>query len=247
MRKLVKTAVVAALVGAALGVRAAPLVDDFSVGQPFMKDSSTNGVGLSSTVSGASILGGWRDLFVSKYDKPINDASGRGVEIGVDAADPGTLSFNSDSGQKGIGIVRWDGSFFDGFASIDPTGLGGVNLAGAGAGLQVVVTSADLGFPFTVNAYTDAANWTSVTLTSSGPGTFFLPFAAFTALGINTGAGVNFASLGALEAILNTAGAVADVDLQIDMIRPVSEPAVLGLAGMGLMMLAGLPRRQRRG
>ncbi len=67
MRNYVNTAVMAALVGVALGAQAAPLIDDFSVGQTFIKDSSTNAVGISNTVAGASILGGWRDLFVSKY------------------------------------------------------------------------------------------------------------------------------------------------------------------------------------
>jgi hypothetical protein len=137
------------------------LIDDFSTTQ-LLSDNSTGNGGVSSTLWSGGIIGGCRDLYVQ-----INGAAGddglSGVNLGVSA---GAINFNSDTGQNGFGIVRWDGAHYDGFATLDYTGLGGVDFTAAGTFLQVSVLAANVGFPFTINMYTNAGNWVSTTFLS---------------------------------------------------------------------------------
>lgn len=245
MKTFMKTALAAAMLSLGMAAQATAVIDDFSVGQALMKDTSSDAAGMSSTVAGAGILGGHRDLFVSKVGEAGDDAFGLGVEIGVVPSGVGRLAFNSDTGQNGYGIVRWDGAYFDPtFATIDATGLGGVNFSSSGNAFVLKVLSADAGFPFTINVYTDAANYTSLTLPAAGAGIFVIPFGLILAFGTDTGAGVNFSSIGALEAVINTGGLVKDVDLSVDIVQ-IPEPGSLALGGLALLAL-GAARRRRQ-
>jgi hypothetical protein len=119
--------------------------------------------------------------------------------------------------------------------------------------------------------YTDANNWTKVSLDASSVTSStisYIPFSAFTndalcgtygaAPGVNSitcgGTGADASNLGALVARLNTGDPNAPggaqnptiaIDLQLDSVRTVPEPGVLALMGMGLLAAAVAGRRRK--
>jgi hypothetical protein len=244
----------------------AMLIDDFSVDQALIQDIVTGPPGQWAIQAGpsASIIGGYRDLFVIETLGPNPNL---GIQMDVFG---GVLSFSSAATEAGAGIIRWDGlasnttatDLAGAITSIDHTGLGGLDLASAGLGFLIHVLSSDAGFPFTLQAFTNAYRWSVATDTAlAGPNIYFVPFGAFAPMG--SLGGVDWANIGALQAIINYglipnpnypgegqpekifgAGNVTDVDLTITLARVVPEPASIALVGMALLA-AGVASRRR--
>lgn len=219
----------------------------------------TSGVG--SSVSGAGILGGNRDLYVSMLHDPSPSTTDR-TEAGVDA---GTFRFNNTTGVKGRGQIQWDGA--EATAAIDHTGLGGIDLTDGGLNTDFAldIVFADAGFNFSITVYTSATQWTTVALVANehlSPITTLIPFSAFTnpglcgfsnlAIGvklITCAAGNNVASMtsvGAIVADIDRFGETAAFDFELDGAKAVPEPGVLGLLGIGMLGLAAVVARRRK-
>lgn len=266
MNKQWKLSVGAAVLAMSFGANAG-IVDLFSVSQTRLTDATTADGGLASEVSDAadpgSILTGYRDIGVELDTDPLGNGAFIQVQNGV-------LSFNTGSGATATGIVQWDGN--------DAPGEGALTLDGATLDLtdggtldafEIKTIFSDLGYEFTVGAYTSATQWTvisfsatEVPLTLPDGVTSYIPFSGFTevllcgavnpAPGVNSitcGSGntspVDFAQLDALELIIDPNGNTLAIDLSLNSIRTVPEPGVLALMGMGLLA-AGFAGRRRK-
>lgn len=242
----------------AFGAQAVPAIDLFTLDQTALVDSVFDGNGLSSQVGSPgeiTILGGYRDLFVEKL------AGAGNTSVVVQG---GNLVFSTGLLSKGVARLRWDGPASH--ASIDSTGLGGIDLATVSTGFSLVVNAANAPFGVQVVAYTDAANYTTLALTVPGTGNHGLSWVNFSSLGTSVGAGFNFSNLGALElslfgdATVGSAQANAlsgggvglaspdTVEVSLAMLVAVPEPSVwlqclVGLAGLALWARRGLARR----
>ena len=263
MNNKMKLAVGVALLGLSAGANAA-VIDLFSTSQAQMTDSTLFDGGLSSSVVGADILGGERDLSVELLSLSPFNPDGT-ASVGVAG---GALSFSTDSLTTGTGTVQWDGA--DNSMNLVETGLQiagvGVDLTGGGmlTGFGVTTVFSDGDYEFVVNAFTDATHWTSISFQAHAtavPATSYIPFAAFTNPGlcgaVNPAPDVNsitcapgnlvvdFTNVGALELVIDPLGSTVSVDLTLDQVTSIPEPSVLGLMGAGLLA-GGLVARRRK-
>lgn len=263
-----------------------------AVADPDSAIGSINVNTVSQSGPHANVLGGYRDLIVDA-GSGASDVDGDGVCDLTDACSrmvvdttTGILSFSNDSPDVvGIGAVQWDGDDSGSPASIatlDETGLRsdptdittGIDFrdqdgcpAGGCDRLEFEVVTADLGFDFTIELFSDPTEFTKITLISSGDtGTTALLFhflenpvcgGSDVANGVRLvecGPGaqaVNFDNISAMQVIFNvpigTQGSTAAVDLSIRGVTKtgVPEPSSIALLGLG-MLAGGLARKKIR-
>lgn len=245
MKKLI---LAAALGLSSVGAYASTIsIDDFSDPAHNAVDTSTNpgvtvcsagsadGSGCFSSVLNANILGGERDIFADlvSRDFGMND-----VEMAVAA---GVLSFNVGSGSRGTGTITYDG--IDGSNAVNTTGLGGADLtyAGQSTGFVFDVLHSDAGFHFDINVWDAMGVLTTANFVSTGTNT---PIARTISYADAAFAGFDFTNVGALQFVIDPAAGFTALDLSLDNIKTVSEPAPLLLMSVGLLGL-GLVRRKR--
>lgn len=156
-------------------------------------------------------LGNERDLFAS-----VTSGAGM-VQIDADAFNQNVLEFMASATANGVRRITWDGADGDG-AALAASGLGGVDLtdAAASTAFQFVIGADQASGVVRLRVYSSATNWSEATASIPNTGgaatqTVTLPFASFTTGG---GTGANFASVGAVELLIEGINAV---DGQLDL------------------------------
>ncbi len=139
-----------------------------------------------------------------------------------------------------------------GFPGIDAAGLGGEDLTEASAhnAIHISILSNDLVANLTLTVYTNATDFSAIDIATPGAaGSLFAPFADF----VDTGAGANFANVGAVTLEIDglSAPTLGDLDLTLDLIEttgfaPAPEPSTAALLALGLALLSATRRAQRR-
>ncbi len=197
----------------------------------------------TSVASGAGVLGGERDFELSLL-------SGQGTSLNADFGGNSMLEHGQLGASTATSLIVWDGSDGDP-TSLDPTGLGGVDLTDGGtlSGIQLVLDVNDIPAPLTLTAHTDAGNFSSVTVILPGsiPPTvsLFVPFLNFLPI---AGTGADFTNIGALSLFIDGSSAPG-LDVQLELIaaaNPVPEPTSLALAALGALCIGGAGRFRKR-
>lgn len=198
---------------------AAITIDSFDVTQQFViVVGFPAGVRSATSVVGApEAIGAERDIFITRTSTGAGSTS-TDVDLTVD----GVLAYSAGPFTTGHALVEWDGN--DGTANtLDPTGLGGVDLTqgGLNTGIVISVTS-DLGTTLELTLYSNGADFSLASIAippdpSFTPSLVFIPFSAFS---VGGGAGADFGNVGAVTLFID--GSVAALDVLIDLIAAIN-------------------------
>jgi uncharacterized repeat protein (TIGR01451 family) len=158
-------------------------------------------------------LGGERDLVVQR-----TSGTGR-VRLSVNDLSSGFLELTTSSGAVGKGTAVWDGDDDDA-ATLNPTGLGGIDLTqgGANTAFHMALGADHPSVMLTLSVYTDADNWSSLTFEvadtgSATPDTSNPVLVDLADLVVQQGTGADLTNVGAI--VLGIQG-VVDVQLGFD-------------------------------
>ncbi len=147
----------------------------------------------SSSVNGAGILGGDRDLSIERLE---------GADNFVAAEVIGGVLEMADGSSRGQLTVTYDADSDP--ETLDPTGLGGVDLtdSGAATALRLVTTALAAPVDLTVTVYTDGTLVSMAARRMAAMGTEIIDFAQFRAVGSSGAA--SFDNVGAIVLTLTT-------------------------------------------
>jgi uncharacterized repeat protein (TIGR01451 family) len=167
------------------------LIDDFSepVGGQLVTVTFPGTPTASSSVAAPAALGDERDVFL--------EATAGSVTLNVNTgAFPGDANYDANFGATGLYRVVWDG--VDGSDTLNPTGLGSIDLTAADeAGFLLSVGTTDaISATLIVHSSGTDSSIATIPIPAGPIDSILVPFSAFA---VNTGAGADFSSVGAIE------------------------------------------------
>ncbi|WP_442506671.1 beta strand repeat-containing protein [Novipirellula sp. SH528] len=209
------------------------LVDDFSTTQ-FDISSAGATLQVEGNAAATEAVGGNRDLRINRT------SAGGSMQINVDpnvsGGTPvvdGAITFGSSGGATGLAEIIYDGPDDTNTAGVEitPTGLGSVSLSGSspvdpldpggadrearGAGVIVRTNSENANGELLITIYTDAANFSTKTITLPVTTEFTEQFVTFDGFVTAGGNGADFRDIGAIVAAVQFTGDNNDVDVAI--------------------------------
>ncbi len=212
------------------------LIDDYSETTQSVTATAATPTATDSAAA-PEVIGGARDIVVT------NTAGIGQLTVFVDDVTD-TLSIGSLGDATGTALLQYDG--VDGTVVLDPTGLGGVSLAGgapgstldSGAGLIVQTRAENAGDTLTITIYTDAANSSTTNIPlpmdALAFNEIFVLFSTFTTA---LGTGADFNNVGAIEA---SVGMSANNDVFVSIVEArTPDVVVVDLANILPVSLGG--------
>ncbi|MCZ7636213.1 MAG: hypothetical protein M5U12_09365 [Verrucomicrobia bacterium] len=172
---------------------------------------------------GPGILGGERESVFEVLSAPF-PSFGNTMQAYPGYGLDGTTFLGASRGINVLARCTWVWDGIDGSPTINPTGLGNVDLAAAFSGIEFDLSMDENGGTWSFRFYTDASNYSTYHVSiPSGTlisGTHYsLGFSDF----LPTGAGADFSRIGAIV-ITSEGGAGMDTELDNLRFTPVPEP-----------------------
>jgi hypothetical protein len=241
----------AAMCFAGLAHSSAMIIDNFEAGEDIVRDTTLDdsacvygtqvGNGCFASQQDISILGGERDIFISKLAGGNNFA---GAQVLIDLTNE-RLGLSADSEVAATSTLTYDG--VDNSNTVNTTGLGGVDFTDGGliTAFSFSIFKSDGDYFFNINVWDDLGNLFddasagySRQFQATGEnegGKNVIPFAVFD--------GFDFTSVGAFQIEIDPDGIATEVDIGVDRVA-VAEPTTLALLSLGLVGL-GITRRKK--
>lgn len=205
------------------------VIDDFTSpagGQEIISvPGSTGAIGEDTMTGLLAVVGGSRTLFLNVTESGFGGTS----EIRVNPTNPGTLSFNNQSGQNAFAVITYDS---------DGAGLGGVDITGGGQFTTfrslILASDLDLGFRVDITETAAAGGSTAFFSTNFGAGVTQIDRELMSFTGAFD---VDYTLVDRIEITLSGPNAQDSTFAKLEVV-PIPEPtsaALLGLAGLGLI------------
>ncbi len=225
------------------GGASALILDTFNTNQDFSAAPGFTVYNIVDDSADPYIMGSERDVSATA------NGGASSLLVASDAGGSGTFSVNAPSSQLWSVTIQWDG--LDNSFSLDPTGLGGVDLTSGGVDDHFgmwILESDHPDLSVTMEVYTSAAQWSSYSTTAANsifsPGQeFLIPYNSFVNAGGSGGA--DFTNVGAILLTMTSSNEAHDVQLDFfQTTTAVPEPATMFLLGSGLFGFSILGRKR---
>lgn len=191
-------------------------IDAFSAETQNLSVDTNNATDGSYTAHDSSIMGLERDATLELISGTST------CSLDINAGSSGVVAFSAGSGSQLKAVITWDGDDDDA-DTLDPTGLGGIDLEDS-TNDGIIITVYDWegnSIDLTLTIYTDASNYSTAVLEMRGGGTISPPgqdyALSFDDDFVDTGSGANLTNVGAIVLEIETASSGADISVDLTL------------------------------